>query len=251
MVPSNRSSLGAFSISTATRSATTLRAIERGTFQLAAGDSTRLRHTRGVSSSPAPVIRIATRSTLITWKVSSTTRSSRKSTSVCCESSLAISSRRESLRPWRSAAETPPMRSSDSGWESESRAAMSAGPCRRTCRRIVASSEPSPGVAVGALSSHTSKSTLPKETRAPGIATASLTRSPLRKVPLVEPRSRTRTPRRRQLQLGVLARHRRILNGEIAGHCPAYGIRARARQVDDGATGDGDDLQGQAKPLPE
>ncbi len=142
-------------------------------------------------------MRIATRSTFITWKVRPTTRSRSRSTSGCCESSLAMSRSRASLRSWRSPREAPAMRSTEElRGSSESWASMSAGPRTRTWRRMVASSEPSagPGVWVGADSSRTSKSTLPKASREPGMATASLTRWPFRKVPLVDPRSRTRTP---------------------------------------------------------
>jgi hypothetical protein len=51
-------------------------------------------------------------------------------------------------------------------------------------------------LAIGSVdrSSITWNSTLPKATRAPGEATPSLTREPLMKVPLVDPRSRMRKP---------------------------------------------------------
>ncbi len=55
-VPSKRWSAAAFSMSTATRSSTALRTMERGTRQLGAcpfsGLPTRLRHTRGARSPP-------------------------------------------------------------------------------------------------------------------------------------------------------------------------------------------------------
>ena len=66
-----------------------------------AGPAARLREMRGMSAplgSFSPLSRIATRSTLITWKVTSTTFSSRRSISACCDSSLAMSSSRSSFR---------------------------------------------------------------------------------------------------------------------------------------------------------
>jgi hypothetical protein len=58
-------------------------------------------------------------------------------------------------------------------------------------------------------------STSPKCTVWPGSSHASLTRSPLTNVPLVESQSRSITPVARQLQFAVVGRHGGMINGEI------------------------------------
>ncbi len=89
----NRSSAAVLSDRMATRSSTTLRAIDCGTCFEADDCAVRPREIRGTSS---PVVasssRIETRSTFITWNVNSTTLSSSRSSSCCLDSSFEISS---------------------------------------------------------------------------------------------------------------------------------------------------------------
>src|SRR6266513_576363 len=96
--PLNRSSAAVLSDRMATRSSTTLRAIDWGTCFEAEDCAVRPREIRGTSS---PVCgsssRIDTRSTFITWNVNSTTLSSSRSSSCCLDSSLEISSNSSSF----------------------------------------------------------------------------------------------------------------------------------------------------------
>src|SRR2546422_2571605 len=73
----------------ATRSSTTLRAIDCGTCFEADDCAVRPREIRGTSSPvAASSSRIETRSTFITWNVNSTTLSSSRSSSCCLDSSF-------------------------------------------------------------------------------------------------------------------------------------------------------------------
>src|SRR5213592_1542119 len=92
-LPLNRSSAAVLSDRMATRSSTTLRAIDCGTCFEADDCAVRPREIRGTSSPvAASSSRIETRSTFITWNVNSTTLSSSRSSSCCLDSSFEISS---------------------------------------------------------------------------------------------------------------------------------------------------------------
>src|SRR6266568_128157 len=97
-LPLNRSSAAVLSDRMATRSSTTLRAIDCGTCFEADDCAVRPREIRGTSSPVAgSSSRIETRSTFITWNVNSTTLSSSRSSSCCLDSSFEISSNSSSF----------------------------------------------------------------------------------------------------------------------------------------------------------
>src|SRR5947207_2668149 len=96
--PLKRSSAAVLSERMATRSSTTLRAIDCGTCFEADDCAVRPREIRGTSSPvAASSSRIETRSTFITWNVNSTTLSSSRSSSCCLDSSFEISSNSSSF----------------------------------------------------------------------------------------------------------------------------------------------------------
>ena len=108
--PLNRESAGTLCDTTATRSWATLSAMERGT-GWSWVSPWRLRLIAGTSSPASFRSRMVTRSTDITWKVMSATRRSSRSRSSSDDSFWATSSRRESFRAWRSAADAASTRS--------------------------------------------------------------------------------------------------------------------------------------------
>ena len=87
------------------------------------------------------------------------------------------------MRSWRSSRDSPAILSSDAPRPSATCEAMSAGPRTGTWRRMVASREISSEESYFVpddSSASTLKSTLPNATREPGVASASMTRTPFR-----------------------------------------------------------------------
>ncbi len=205
--PLKRSSAAVLSDRMATRSDTTLRAMDCGTCFEADDWAVRPREIRGTSSPVAASSnRIETRSTFITWNVNSTTLSSSKSRSCCLESSFEISSSSSSFFSRSSSSDlAATLRCEAPDGVAVTIAGTPPDTLTGSWRTIVPPAGFAPvnsadtdgttcGRAAGALTSFTRNATLPKVMTSFSVASASVMRAPFRKVPFEEPTSLTFTP---------------------------------------------------------